>query len=467
MSFVSQIQILEPPKIDPDVIIISSDSDVDTPENIVDKQVDTSDDSVVKTRRSKSSVIQRCETCEDTLENCSCETPKREKSNSLKDEIVSKTLSDPRIASNIRQSALLWEFLIEKFGARKPESIEAHFWLSWIIEWSETKGRCTYRDNEKGISPATAQKLFRSMVNLVERKTKINLIEKFPMMRSFVRNWQQSICKDQLYKRNQANYFNEQDVKGYVQVFDKIIETGSESQGYYALMAKNAILISVLFAGCRLGTLLDIRLGAVKFVSIDREGALQTVVAMFPGGSKTDLKNQRTSPITFGELKDSDLCPVTAFIKWLKLRGIKREGNKLIGKSSDRIFPQFRNNKLVPTGSLSKKIQDMEAKFGSNLPKFKAHTGRHTITTLALFSKDDSGKEMISVELLEHQLSWCRNTQVLPNYLGHDSVLAKDGFLDKITKFRNEEREKKLNTSAIKTFWSNTLDETLLTRLDF
>ena len=60
------------------------------------------------------------------------------------------------------------------------------------------------------------------------------------------------------------------------------------------------------------------------FVLLDREGQTQTVVALFPGGSKADLDSQRTSPIMFAELKEKDICPVRAFVDWLQNREIQR-----------------------------------------------------------------------------------------------------------------------------------------------
>ena len=458
-------------KLDPEIVVISSSED----DRICDQndisQPGTSEEPqepVSRSRRGKIT-IQRCDKCEDAIHDCTCGKSGQavQPVTHLNNLVVQKTLNDPKVLSRIRQQNLLWEFLVTKMDGQNPEEIQPSNWLAWIMEWSDGKGRCVYLSKEKGISPATAQKMFGSMLKVVRKKTNIDLMEKFPILSTFVRNWQHAICKDKLYKRDQANYFDQNDVENYVDIFDEIINTGTESQKYYALLAKNAVLISVMFAGCRLGALLDIRVGAVKFVSIDREGSIQTVVALFPGGSKTDPKNQRTSPITFGELQNEKLCPVRAFVQWLKLRKIVREGNILTGAPGDRIFPQFKSGKLIQTGLLSRKIKKMEEKFGRNLPKFKAHTGRHTITTLALFSKDEDGQDLISSELLEHQLSWCRNTQVLPNYLGHDAVLAKNGFLDKISRIRNQDKEKQIDTKAVKAFWSNKLKPDLFEKLQY
>ena len=121
----------------------------------------------------------------------------------------------------------------------------------------------------------------------------------------------------------------------------------------------------------------------------------------------------------------------------------------------------------MATNSFSKKVQKMESKWAGDLPRFQAHVGRFTITTLAMFGKDKDGSQLISTDLLEHQLSWVRQTKVLPNYMGHNSVLAKNGFFDLISKVRKEGLDEQINEKAIKTFWTNNLDEALLTNLNY
>ena len=61
-----------------------------------------------------------------------------------------------------------------------------------------------------------------------------------------------------------------------------------------------------------------------ELLFLDREGEDQTVVALFPGGSKADSDSQRTSPILFAQLKEQSVCPVRAFVQWLQFRDIKR-----------------------------------------------------------------------------------------------------------------------------------------------
>ena len=240
----------------------------------------------------------------------------------------------------------------------------------------------------------------------------------------------------------------------------------SKADAYYAAMAAVILPVSILFAGCRLGALLDIRLGAVQFLSIESGDQPQKAIAFFPGGSKTDPLNQRTSPILFGELPDKDLCPVKAFLDWMKVCRLQRSGNKLIGKASEFIFPLYSSNKKVQTGHFTKLVKKWEQKFAGQLPKYKAHVGRFTITTLSLFATDEKGDRKINPLTLEHQMSWARDTKVLPNYMGHNSVCAKGGFFDTISKIRTSGMETSINERAVKIFSDTNFDETIFDNVE-
>ena len=82
----------------------------------------------------------------------------------------------------------------------------------------------------------------------------------------------------------------------------------------------------------------------------------------------------------------------------------------------------------METSLFTKKVQLMEKKSEANLPKYNAHSGRVTITALALFAKDGQDRPLIDKAILEHQFHWKRNTATLSNYLGHNSTFAKGGF---------------------------------------
>ena len=233
----------------------------------------------------------------------------------------------------------------------------------------------------------------------------------------------------------------------------------SRSDAYYAAMASVILPVSILFAGCRLGALLDIRLGAVQFLSIESGEQPQKVVALFPGGSKTDPLNQRTSPIMFGELPDKTICPYEAFSNWLTIRGTSKIGEKLEGNPSNFLFPLYSTNKKVQTGHFTRLVKKWEEKYSGKLPKYKAHVGRFTITTLSMFAKDENGEGKINPLTLEHQMSWTRNTKVLPNYMGHNSVCAKGGFFDTISEIRRSGLEKSINEDAVKIFTAKKLND--------
>ena len=74
---------------------------------------------------------------------------------------------------------------------------------------------------------------------------------------------------------------------------------------------------------------------------------------------------------------------------------------------------------------------------------------------------------MIEDTLLEHQLTWTRDSKVLANYLGHNASLAKGGFLQKMKDLRDEDGGKKIDEEAVKTFSSKNLDDSFLASLNF
>lgn len=219
------------------------------------------------------------------------------------------------------------------------------------------------------------------------------------------------------------------------------------------------VSVSVLLAGCRVGELLSIRVGQVRFLKV--RGKL--AAALTPGGSKTDPSAQRATPIMIGQLEEERICPFRALMYWItQFQSWEVELQNIKAPDYCLLFPVKDTNRLVPTGLLTRKIQEMEkqvAKTAPNrLPKYNAHSGRVTIATLAHFAKDSKGQAYVSPELLEHQLRWKRGTQVLSNYLGQNAAAVKGAFLDKIREIRNEEREESVDEDAAKTFSTNTVE---------
>ena len=185
--------------------------------------------------------------------------------------------------------------------------------------------------------------------------------------------------------------------------------------------------------------------------------------ALTPGGSKTDPSAQRATPIMIGQLEEAKICPFRALMAWIsEHRKWDVEQDHI--KASDHIllFPVKGTNKLLNTGLLTRKIQEMEKEAAKTtphrLPKYNAHSGRVTIATLAHFAKDQQGQAYITPELLEHQLRWKRGTQVLSNYLGQNAAAVKGAFLDKIKEIRDEAREDTIDEEAAKSFSTDSVE---------
>ena len=322
-----------------------------------------------------------------------------------------------------------------------------------MVKWGELRGRTQYVDGSVGPAPQTAQTFFNLFSTVLKEKAGLNLVDLHPVLRKFPKKWMRTICRDKLYSRRQAQYFTKEDVRAYVHLFQN--HKGTENQLYYAKLAKVVLLVSILFAGCRLGELLSITVGQVRFMTTDDRVA----VTMSPGGSKTDFASQKTTCIAFSELSDTELCPVRAFSEWLNFRGLTVKGSKIDAPFTKKLFPAFGTNRTLETSLFTKKVQAMEAKGQNNLPKFNAHTGRVTITTLALFSKDDQGKALIAPEILEHQLHWQRGTEVLSNYLGHKATFAEGGFHSQISKIRENNFESRMGERLVKNFTTGKVNQ--------
>ena len=347
------------------------------------------------------------------------------------------------------------EFIESKLRGRACQSIDPLQWMAWIIAWGELRGKTEYVTGGKGPSPQTAVTFFNLFRKVLKVNFNFDLIQKYPSLEIFPRKWMRSICQDKLYKRSQANFLSQEDILAYVKVFREYGSTAN--QKYYAKMAEVVVLISTMYTGCRLGELLAITAGQVQFMTVQGKIA----VALFPGGSKTDLGGQKTTAMAFSELPHSQLCPLRAFFEWLKFQKFEIEEARLAGDPLRKLFPVFNSNKLLCTSLFTTKVQNMEKRSQANLPKFNAHSGRVTITALALFAKDDHNKPVISKALLEHQYHWKRNTETLSNYLGHNSTFAKGGFFHQIHKIRTEGQDV-IDEPSIKGFQMGEIDSDFL-----
>ena len=213
-------------------------------------------------KRSRKS-LNRCSNCHDLLHDCSCEDTQAKNH-----QVVDMTLSDPKVKSFNQKIHDMGDFLEGKLNNRTPGDVPVSDWLNWLIEWAENRGRCTYATGDKGLAPASAKTYFNIFQKVVKQKFSLDFLMNFPEASKFANQWQKYICREKLYRRTQANYFSKEDVKNYNQMFDHVIQNGTLNQAYYARMAKVILTVSIIFAGCRVGALLDIRLGSVSFFSI-------------------------------------------------------------------------------------------------------------------------------------------------------------------------------------------------------
>ena len=185
-----------------EIVLISSDSD---------------EDQHIPTRALRPK-IQKCFKCQNDFGKCLCG-----KENSIAAKVVEKTMNDPKMRSHTKQLEKMKEFLIAKVGSLEIDKVLPDQWMTWIVEFAEGKGRCTYRSGEKGICPKSARVIFNLASKTIKDIWEIDLKEKFPQFRIFVPRWQAVINKDKLYARDQANYFSQDDVRDYMMVFKKVL----------------------------------------------------------------------------------------------------------------------------------------------------------------------------------------------------------------------------------------------------
>ena len=395
--------------------------------------------------------------CETTLAQCTC-TPDDATRLRRQWPCVDATLQDKKFRAYQKALEDVWDFIQDRLPL-PLESVPVEEWMLTMIKWGELRGRTEYVDGTTGPAPQTAQTFFNLFLTVVKNRAGLDLIDLHPVLRKFPKKWMRTICRDKLYSRQQAQYFTKEDVRAYVQLFRA--HKSTDNQNYYARMAEVIVLISVLFAGCRLGEILSITVGQVRFMTT----AEKVAVTFSPGGSKTDFASQKTTCIAFSELSDKELCPVLAFSRWLDFRGLRVQNAKIDAPFTKKLFPAFGTNNVLETSLFTKKVQSMEKRGQQRLPKFNAHTGRVTITTLALFSKDEQGRPLIAPELLEHQLHWQRGTEVLSNYLGHNATFAEGGFHSKISEIRAKNFEGKMGENLVKDFTTGNIDHTQVAKI--
>ena len=364
---------------------------------------------------------------------------------------IEKTLTDKKFHSHQKALREVADFISEQVKGSVTD-VTPEQWMIMMVQWGEMRGRTRYPSGEVGPAPQSAAVFFNLFQAVLKKDFNFSLCEKHPILRKFPKMWMRTICREKMYQRKQAQFFSRDDIRSYVILCRQ--PQATENQTYYAKMAEVVILISVMFAGCRLGELFSVTIGQVKFMTVKNKVA----VTFFPGGSKTDFAGQRTTCIAFSQLVDEELCPVKSFFRWLKFRNLEINNGSIVGPFTKRLFPVFKSNRLLDTSFFTKKVQNMEKRGQTKLPKFNAHTGRVTITTLSLFSKDAEGKPMVTLDLLEHQNHWQRGTTTVSNYLGHNSTFAAGGFHDQIAKIRSEGLEGNIDEKAVRNFALGEID---------
>ena len=259
---------------------------------------------------------------------------------------IQNTINDPVARSKARTRASLKSYIEAHINGRAPSEVTPTEWMSWVTRWAIPRGRCQYADKSKGISPASAKIFFKLLIKLVEQDYGFSLLQAHPFLYKFPRNWQKTITKERRYERKQAGFFSQEDVALYIRFLTDIVDEGNPSDTHYAAMARVVISISMLFAGCRLGELLSAKLGQVQFVTVRGKMA----VAITSTGTKSDTENQRSSPITFGTLNSTPVCPMGWFADWIRRNNWTVKGCHLTSADDVYLFPLFtKRHKFIST----------------------------------------------------------------------------------------------------------------------
>lgn len=251
---------------------------------------------------------------------------------------IEKTMNNPISRSKARTRENLKQFLLAQLAGREPVQAEPEDWICWIVNWASPRGRCKYGDDTMGISPASAKIFFTLMIKILQEDFQYSVLKEHPFLYKFPREWQKSITKIRLYERKQAGFFSQSDVRLYIHFLSVMVIEGENSDPYYADMARLVLAISILFAGCRLGELLSAKLSQIQFVTVRNEVA----VAIKSTGTKSDIQNQRSSPIAFGVLKDKSLCPMILLAAWIKRNQWKIKDCRIIADTDVYLFPLYK-----------------------------------------------------------------------------------------------------------------------------
>ena len=242
-------------------------------------------------------------------------------------------------------------------------------WLMLLMRFAEKRGKSTYETGQKGISPATAANYVALLRKVLMEISQEDVDVRWPDFKYLPAYWARDLSKVKLYKRNPAQYRTMEQLKGYLEAAKAVaIDQGnSTALAYYANLAQPVMSIILTLAGCRSGTLLDMRPESVYIGEVQTEdGTRKIAVALSGSGSKMDPDNQKTAPIAFMELEDEDICPVRHFLRWIAYLGFKYNTQGLLwplGMGREKpacLFPNYSDGtKRVGTSYLTKMVSPL------------------------------------------------------------------------------------------------------------
>ena len=248
----------------------------------------------------------------------------------------------------------LQRFLVEmQLDPKKAQNTD---WFAFLLHYAKGRGRCGYGNGERGICPKTAKLYTRTLQSLLIDDYEADEQTLIPIMSRVSRLWKKDLTSEMLYKRAQAPYFSAKHIRQYLQAFDEIVADKDTSviDRYYAKMAACLLSITITQAGCRMGELLATRPEQLYFGEVS-EGRI--AVAIRPSGSKTDAENQRTTPISFIQIQETDICPVKRFVDWLQFNDWKFDGHTLLTQGTKFLFPlATKKFKHLPTANFTQRV---------------------------------------------------------------------------------------------------------------
>jgi len=226
--------------------------------------------------------------------------------------------------------------------------------LVFLATFAFSRGRCIYQTGAKGISPATARKYTFALQKILKKQFGAEFEDLWPNFKYIPSYWARDLSKELLYKRKHADYWTTDQLRKCLGLCQEIqTEKVGSATAYYATMALPVLSITITQSGARTGELLETRPEQVVIGEVDGKIA----VAIFATGSKMDPDNQKSAPISFMQLKDREICPVSWFMKWLKFRNFTYTEQGLKGRDKF-VFAGFssKGTARIQTSQFTKQV---------------------------------------------------------------------------------------------------------------